>query len=288
MAAIRLATTCAQIEMAVRDVPAACRAFEELLGAVPIEQEVVKRITGVVLDIDHRWCGDAMFQFCSPLVDDVPARHELDRIGPCVTNLNFFVEDVEETVRLLTGAGATIRLRWRTSRGSWTRFLGEGNVRDTFADGYFLGTRHLFGFDFETTEPMWHDLARQHYFCPSFTEPSPLVTTGVDRLARLRVLVEDLDHYLGNLTTLIDARDRTGVTGHRTDANGRAARISLRGLELEYLEPAPDTSEHERLARRGAGIDTVVFAVADLDGRATHHMATTDVLGFDIQLVASP
>lgn len=288
MAAIRLATTCAQIEMAVPDVHEACRAFEELLGAAPIEQEVVRRITGVVLDIDHRWCGDAMFQFCSPLVDDVPARHELDRIGPCVTNLNFFVEDVEETVRLLTDAGATIRLSWRTSRGSWTRFLGEGNVRDTFADGYFLGTRHLFGFDFETTEPMWHDLAKQHYFCPSFTEPSPPVTTGVDRLVRLRVLVEDLDRYLGNLTTLIDPRDRTGVTGHRTDATGRAARIALRGLELEYLQPAPGTPEHERLARRGAGIDTAVFGVADLAGWPSHHMDTTDVLGFDIELVVSP
>ena len=38
---IVLATNCLQIEMAVPDVRAACTRFEETLGAVPIEEELV-------------------------------------------------------------------------------------------------------------------------------------------------------------------------------------------------------------------------------------------------------
>src|SRR4051794_10443271 len=170
---ISLATNCLQIEMAVPDVRAACAEFEALLGAGPIEQEVVRRISGVVLDIDHRGCGDAMFQFCAPLVEDVPARHELDRIGPCVTNLTFYVDDAAGAHDSLEAAGAVTRGHWRTSAGSWLQFLGEGNARspEELADGYFMGTRHLFGFDFEFSEPPWYDASKQQYMYPAFTYP---------------------------------------------------------------------------------------------------------------------
>ena len=109
---IRLASTCAQIEMAVPDVPAACARFEELMGAEPVELDLVRGITGVVLDIDHRSCGEAMFQFCSPIVENIPARRYLESIGPCVTNLNFFVEDSVAAHSELTAAGVATRLQW--------------------------------------------------------------------------------------------------------------------------------------------------------------------------------
>lgn len=281
---IRLATNCAQIEMAVTDVPAACREFESLLGAKPIEQELVKRITGVVLDIDHRGCGDAMFQFCSPLIDDIPARYELDRIGPCVTNLNFFVEDAAEAQALLEAAGGETRLQWQTGHGAWERFLGEGNARKEFAAGYFMGTRNLFGFDFEMTEPFWIDPTKQEYFHPAFTYPRPPIDDKVEKLVRLRVVVDDLDRYLGNVVELIDRRDRTDVHHESAEPGCRTARIDLRGLELEYVQPLSEGPLQDQLRQLGPTITTAVFSVADIEQWPARFFDRREILGFDVEL----
>ncbi|MDI2130106.1 hypothetical protein [Yinghuangia seranimata] len=283
---IKLETNCLQIESAVRDVPAACAAFEDLLGAGPIEQELVSRISGVVLDIDHRGCGDAMFQFCSPLIEDVFTAEELRRVGPCVSNLTFFVADAAGTRDLLEAAGATTRAAWQTQGGSWREFLGEGNAKpdEELAQGFYMGTRHLFGFDFEFSEAPWYDAAKQRYMYPAFTYPRPVVEDKVERLVRLRVLVDDVDHYIGNLVRLVDERDRTDAYGHRDDGATRSARIALRGLELQYEQPLVDGPLRDRLLERGAGITTAVFAVADPDRWPRTSFATRDTLGFDVEL----
>lgn len=277
---IVLATNCLQIEMAVPDVRVACTRFEHTLGAVPIEEELVRRISGVVLDIDHRDCGGAVFQFCSPLIDDIPAAHELRRIGPCVTNLTFFLDDAAGAQRELEAAGAVTRLQWRMG-GSWLKLLGEGNARrvEELADGYFVGTRSLFGFDLEFSEPPWIDPAKQRYMCPAFTSPRPQSDGRVERLHRLRVEVDDLDRYVGNVVRLIDERSRTPVYGERVTTRGRTARIALRGLELEYVESAGGVAE--------PGITTAVFGVADLAEWPERRFATRDVMGIDLEVEAS-
>lgn len=277
---IRLATNCLHIEMAVPDVPAACATFEELLGAAPIEEELVKRISGVVLDIDHRGCGDAVFQFCSPLIEDIPAAHELRRIGPCVTNLTFYVADAPGTAALLREAGAAVRTHWSTKPGSWLRFLGEGNARaaEDLADGWFMGTRHLFGFDFEFSEPPWLDPTKQRYMHPAFTYPRPHIEDKVERLLRLRVVVDDLDRHLGNVVELFDSGSRSDVYDERSDASSRSARIALRGLELEYVQPLDGRPVEP-------GITTAVFGVDDIDAWPTTSFDTKSVMGIDLEVV---
>ncbi|WP_436772788.1 hypothetical protein [Yinghuangia sp. YIM S09857] len=287
--AINLTTNCLQIESAVRDVPAACADFGGLLGAAPIEQELVRRISGVVLDIDHRGCGDAVFQFCSPLTENIFTAEELRRVGgPCVTNLTFFVDDAPAARDILEGAGATTRLAWRTASGSWLRFLGEGNAKpdDALAEGFYMGTRHLFGFDFEFSEAPWIDAAKQRYMYPAFTYPRPQIDDKVRRLARLRVLVDDLDHYLGNIERLFSAEDRTDAYGHDSGPEARSARVALRGLELEYVQPHRGGQLYDDLLRRGPGITTAVFAVDDLASWPQATFPRRDVLGFDIELTA--
>ncbi|MGR6998284.1 hypothetical protein ACU686_09640 [Yinghuangia aomiensis] len=287
--AISLTTNCLQIEAAVRDVPQACAEFTRLLGAGPIEQELVKRISGVVLDIDHRGCGDAMFQFCSPLRDDIFTAEELRRVGPCVSNLTFFVADARGTRDLLAEAGARTRMAWQTGAGSWQRHLGAGNAKpdDELAEGFYMGTRHLLGFDFEFSEAPWYDAAKQTYMHPAFTYPRPHIDDRVRRLERLRVLVDDLDHHVGNLVRLIAADDRTDVYAERTTASQRSARIALRGLELEYVQPLAPGPAADLLQARGAGITTAVFSVDDLGTWPQTTFGCRDVLGFDIELVTA-
>ncbi|MCF2532542.1 hypothetical protein [Yinghuangia soli] len=287
---IRLESNCLQIESAVRDVPAACAAFEEILGAGPIEQELVRRISGVVLDIDHRGCGDAMFQFCSPLVDTIFTAEELRRVGPSVTNLTFFVADAAGTRDLLAAEGAATRMAWQTMPGSWQQLLGPGNAKpdEDLAPGFFMGTRHLFGFDFEFSEAPWYDVAAQSYMHPAFTYPRPAIADKVRRLERLRVLVDDIGHYTGNLLRLVDAGDRTGVYAHREDEAVRSARIALRGLELEYVQPLAAGPLRDRLAERGPAVTTAVFSADPAAGLPPAAFATTGILGFDIEVEHEP
>jgi hypothetical protein len=295
---IRLATQCAQIETVVHDVPRACDWFSRTLGAMPIEQDVVQRITGVVLHIDHRDCGDAMFQFCTVITDDMPHRWFIDRLGPCVTNLNFFMEDADHAYEVLAAAGATTKIQHPIA-ASLRAMVGpdlarpEGEIRTL----YFMGSRPLFGFDLEFTTRPWRDDVEQQVFYPAFTYPRPTTNEKVERLAALRVVVGDVDRAIGNLLSLIDPDSRSEPYDESSRAAEREVRIRLRDLELRYTQPLSSGSPyHERLAV-GGGIEAAVFrtanpdaiigSVADAaserrDGRT--RIASRQVLGFDVEL----
>jgi hypothetical protein len=295
---IRLATQCAQIETVVHDVPRACAWFERTLGAMPIEQDVVRRITGKVLHIDHRDCGDGMFQFCSVITNDMPHRWFIDTLGPCVTNLNFFMEDADDAHALLTAAGATTKLHLPIA-GGLRALLGPELARpeDEIRWLYFDGTRPLFGFDLEFTNRPWRDGVEQHVFHPSFTYPRPTSNTKVERLAALRVVVDDLDRAIHNLVTLIDADSRTEPYGEVSDGAEREVRIRLGDLELRYTQPlTPASPYHDRLAR-GGGTEAAIFTTSDpgaivdavtdaaVDRRGDRvHIASREILGFDVEL----
>jgi hypothetical protein len=295
---VRLESQCAQIEMVVHDVPRACRWFKDALGATPIEQDVVRRITGVVLDIDHRDCGDAMFQFCSVITDDMPHRWFIDTLGPCVTNLNFFVDDADRAHDLFAAAGATTKIDVPIARGL-RALLGPDIARpeEEIRQLYFMGTWPLFGFDLEFTTRPWRDGVDQHVFHPCFTCPRPPAEQKVERLAGLRVVVEDIDRTMANLVALIDPGSRSEPAFEPPTATDRMARISLRDLELRYTQPVSVRSPYHGALEAGGGIVAAIFRAADpaaivdgitgaevdwADGRA--RIASRQVLGFDVEL----
>jgi hypothetical protein len=295
---IRLATECAQIETVVPDVARACKWFERTLAAQPIEQELVRRITGVVLHIDHRDCGDGMFQFCSVITDDMPHVWFLAALGPCVTNLNFFVEDSAHAHELLEAAGAATKLDLPVGDGIRAQ-LGPGVARPAEELGrlYFMGSRPLIGFDLEFITKPWQEGAEQQVFFPSFTSPRPTTNTRVERLAALRVVVDDIDRALGNVVTLIDADSRSEPYGEVTTATALETRIRLRDLELRYTQPlTPDADYADRL-RLGGGIEAAVFRTAEPEtiiGTVTDEsverrddrvrIRSREILGFDVEL----
>ena len=112
-------------ELALPAIPTAPRAYPEavaLLGAEPIEQELARQIAALMgnsgYDVDHLDCGGAVFQVNQPargmLFEGQKSIHEsyLDRLGPCVANLNFFVDDIEEKtgVRVKPKAQAAVSI----------------------------------------------------------------------------------------------------------------------------------------------------------------------------------
>jgi hypothetical protein len=296
---IRLATQCAQIETVVHDVPSACDWLSRTLGAQPIEQEVVKRITGYVLHIDHRDCGDAMFQFCSIITQDMPHVWFMDTLGPCVTNLNFFMDDADHACEVLAVAGATTKLKHPIA-ASLTAMLGPDVARpaEEIRTLYFMGSRPLFGFDLEFTTRPWRDGVQQDVFYPSFTYPRPTSNGKVERLAALRVVLDDIDRALDNVTTLIDAGSRSEPYSESKTAAEREVRIRLRDLELRYTQPLSSASPYYERLHLGGGIEAAVFHAADpeavVDGvtdaevdRDTDNrlrIASRHMIGFDVEL----
>src|SRR5262249_17829834 len=102
---------CFQIELVVPDIASARAFLEGVLGAAPIEQDFARDLRTLLPEgygIDHVDCGGGTFQLNEAPkpaaraqrrdaraadVDGsdlgVHARY-LDRVGPCVTNLNFY------------------------------------------------------------------------------------------------------------------------------------------------------------------------------------------------------
>jgi hypothetical protein len=295
---MRLESQCAQIEMVVHDVPGACRWFEDTLGATPIEQDIVTRITGKVLDIDHRDCGDAMFQFCSVITDDMPHRWFIDTLGPCVTNLNFFVDDADRAHDLLAAAGATTKIDTPIGR-ALRALLGPDIARpeEEIRQLYFMGTWPLFGFDLEFTTRPWRDGVEQHVFHPAFTYPRPPSGHRVERLAGLRVVVDDIDRVMGHLVALIDPSSRSEPVLEPGTATERAARVRLHDLELRYTQPLSPRSPYHEALGTGGGIVSAIFQATDpaaiVGGigdakveRLDHvtRVRSRHLLGFDIEL----
>ena len=276
--AISLLYGCCQIELSVGDLDAARAFMQGALGAGPIEQELAKQIGELVPDsgyrIDHLDCGEAMFQINQPspsmVYEGQRSVHQayLDSIGPCVSNLNYYVDDYVHTHELLTRLGAATRIRGPSSAARALAEYGPDNTRPG-ADSrpfLFMGTRHLIGLDLELMEPNFRRFTEQTAQYPCFVHPRPTTGDGNLKLLRLKIAVADLEKTYENLVTLFTPGSRSKPYAIREGAHGRAFRIGLAGMELEYCQPiSADGELAQLLDQNGPGAISIAFGARDLD-----------------------
>jgi hypothetical protein len=268
---------CAQIESSVRDLAAVKTFMRNVLAADLIEQELVKQIRTFfpagVYDVDHLNCGEGMFQINEPspkaIFNGQQIVHQtyLDRIGPCLTNLNFFVDDMVHAHELLSSMGAKTHIE---GPSSIARCLGDYGPENTRPGGdqrkfMYLGTRHLIGLDLEMMEPNFYSFVKQTAQYPCFVQPRPVTDGGNLRLLRLRLVVPNLEETLGNFVKIFAPGCRSNPYDFREGTLARAFRIGLGGIELEYCQPtARDGELAQLLAKYGPGVVTVEFGARDL------------------------
>ena len=276
---ITLLYGCCQIETSVRDLHATRAFMQTVLGAGQIEQQLAKQICELFPDggyqVDHLDCGEAMFQVNEPspsiLYRGQKSIHQayLDRIGNCVTNLNFFVDDAAHAQELLTGLGAPIHLQGPSSAASCLTDYGPRNTRPDAAlrQFYFMGSRELIGFDLELMEPNFLHFTQQTVQYPCFVRPRPATGDGNLELQRLRVVVPDLRHTYSKLSTIFAPASRSKPYGFQRGSQGTAFRIGLGGIEIEYCQPLFRDHGYlaNELARFGPGVVAIEFAARDLD-----------------------
>jgi len=275
---IMLMYACAQVELSVRDIKAARSFMQDALGASLIEQQLVKEIRALFpdggYDVEHLNCGEGLFQFNEPSdglsYDGQKVIHQvyLDRVGPCVTNLNFFVDDAEHARDLLTGMGAKITIQGPSSASPSMADYGPDNTRPG-ADArsfYFIGSRNLIGLDLEMLEPNFYRFSQQAAQYPCFVHPRPQGEDDNLKLLRLRLVVPEIEQTYRNLVEIFAPACRSNPYAVREGELARSFRIGLGGIELEYCEPRSNEGSLARLLEQyGPGVVTVEFGAHDLD-----------------------
>ena len=275
---IMLLYGCAQVELSVRDLKSACNFMQSVLGATQIEQALVRDIRALFpnggYNVEHLNCGEGMFQFNEPSdaleFNGQKVIHQvyLDRIGPCVTNLNFFVDDAPHAHDLLTRMGANTHIQGPSSASPSLANYGLENTRSG-ADArkfYFIGARHLIGLDLEMMEPNFHSYSKQSLQYPCFMHPRPPSNDNNLKLLRLRLVVSDLQRTYQNLEDIFAPACRSNAYAMREGSLARAFRIGLGGIELEYCEPrSREGALAQSLEKYGPGVVTVEFGARNFD-----------------------
>ena len=108
--------------VAVADLDAAIKLYEEILGMPLVHRETVTEqgVEAVLLDV-----GDGHVELLSPLGEDTPVGKFLARKGPGLHHVAYAVEDIEATLEQLSAAGIElIDAKPRVGiRGSHVAFL---------------------------------------------------------------------------------------------------------------------------------------------------------------------
>lgn len=296
---ITLLYGCFQIETSVSDLDRARRFMHEVLGAQPSEQQLAGEITDLFPNggyrVEHLDCGQATFQLNEPS----PAltfrgrksvhQQYLERVGPCVSNLNFYVDDIGHARRLLESMGAMALTEGPSTVVKSLADYGPDNTRPGGDDRPFLfmDTRPLVGFDLEIMEPNFVRFADQTAQYPCFVRPHTSGRAGLV-LQRLRIAVEDLESTYANLISMFAPASRSVPYAVRSASNARFFRMGLGGIELEYCRPShPAGPLAEHLARYGPGVVTIDFAAADAEALGERADRWGPVLIAETDLLAS-
>ena len=307
------------IEMAVPDVRRAYRFLHDAFGAEKIEQDIVARISYPdFIEIEHVGLGEVVLQFCRPtprekwpagfgasvLSADIPHAGYLAACGPCVSNLNFCVRDIQVAKDLLASEGVLPAMSIPMST--------PGKERPP---GYYFVAMDKLGFDLEFTQGPMVPGGGQAALFPAFTHPRPKTSERVGRLRRLCVAVDHLEATLALLGRLF------GVAAAVVPGQGlRFADVRLGNLPVRYWEPfgadgalwgrrGPNGGSHlvfgvERLEATIAAMGTSSRMLAcgswgqaavppEDAGRPplaprTYRLPARPVLGFDIELEEAP
>jgi hypothetical protein len=275
---ITLLYGCFQVELSVRDLDAARGFMAGVLNAGQIEQQLAGEIGQLFPDggyrVDHLDCGQATFQLNEPSPALAQTGHKsihqgfLDRVGPCVSNLNFYVDDIGHARQLLSELGAQTLGEGPSTVVRSLADYGPGNTRPGGLGRPFLfmGSRALIGLDLEIMEPNFLRFEEQTAQYPCFVRPA--TSTGAEdlRLQRLRIAVADLAVTYDNLVRLFTPGSRSQPYSARQGSLGRAFRISVGGIELEYCQPTQAKGPLATyLERYGPGVVTIEFSAPALD-----------------------
>lgn len=256
---INLVSPLAQIEFAVSDIPAIGGKLKNIFSASPIEEDFYPALSldGVV-QVMHYGLGEAMLQYVHPIDPSIDHATVLNKNGPFIFNLTWFVESIDDALKACDEAGYTALSVHDVAAFAFAKLLEPDNIVDDGRAG-MIDTMSVLGFNLELAELPWKVAPSKPFLCPAYYQPRPVSNDKVKPLESINIVVADLELAR---KTVIDLFFNAAPSAIKVLANGDAKRcfsVILGDVVLVYYEPAANGVKADFLQRFGSGIDSLVY-----------------------------
>lgn len=256
---IQTVATLAQIEFTSADVDTAADLLRSLFNASPVELRFSEALSNEALLIKHYCLGEAMLQFCQPLIAvGMPHGELLERRGDSVHNLTWFVDDIDVAKAACLENEVPLLLEFPMTDMVYSKLLPADNIVDNDL-AFIADTLESLGFHLELAELPWKQLPPEPFLCPSYSQPRPAGDDRLGPLQAINIVVPDLDKARSLMANLF-AGCTPGDIEQYADVKGFQAMLG--GALLCFF--TPDDAQH-RLARflrdNGAGVHSLVYCV---------------------------
>ncbi len=255
----------AQIEWTLDDLAGAQELLGSLFGVQTIEEEFSRVLCGPHMDIVHLGLGEVVLQLCRPLLDITGHWSALERWGPHVYNLTWFVDDLANLLERCSAAG--FEAEWHYPLGDlYRRLLGEELLAGSL-EAAMISSRSLLGFDLELAETPWAREPVPRIVYPAYHSDWPQRGELVGRLALINIVTPDLEASLGALQAVFGRAARMRYPpAHNREQGVREALVELGRAPLHYIEPeSGDPRFAERLESIGASVHSLALPARQPD-----------------------
>lgn len=255
----------AQIEWTVADLEAPQRVLADLFGAAPIEEEFSAALAGPHMEIVHVGLGRVVLQLCRPLIDATGHWRALQRHGPHVYNLTWFVDDLASLLARCKAAG--LALEWHFPLGElYDRVIARENQRGSL-EAAMVEAHTVLGFNLELAETPWAREPEPRLVYPAYHPDWPERGERVGPLELINVVVPDVAAALELLLAVFGDALETRMSVTRNDAQSTLeAVVEIGRARLHYLQPEPGAAHHESAGQPEARVHSLALPLIDAAG----------------------
>lgn len=121
----------------------------------------------------HYGFGEAMLQYVHPIDPSVDHATIINRDGPFIFSLMWFVKSIEEAITACEAAGFKVLPVHDVAAFAYAKLLREENI---VGDGRaaMIDTMSVLGFNLELAEFPWKLVPQKPFLCPTYFQPRPV------------------------------------------------------------------------------------------------------------------
>ena len=121
----------------------------------------------------HYGLGEAMLQYIHPIDPSVDHAAIINRDGPFIFSLMWFVKSIEEAITACEVAGFKVLPVHDVAAFTYAKLLREENI---VGDGRaaMIDTMSVLGFNLELAEFPWKLVPQKPFLCPTYFQPRPV------------------------------------------------------------------------------------------------------------------
>lgn len=231
-----------QIEYAIPDLDYQQAFFGGILKEQEVEQAFSQVLSNPALDIRHMGLGKTVQQFCQPLMEGLPHYDALKTFGPCVHNLCYLVDSIDNMIANLQSADFAPLIEFPLTE-IWQSVIDDGNLQGNH-QSVIYNTRALLGFQLELAETPWKQEPSPPLMLPAYGDHwQQQGVAGDNHLVGMSIVVSDLEQTLLALQAVFG----NNLSVHKkpnllTSAAVKCMEVELGLVRMVYFQPLDSNS----------------------------------------------